>query len=449
MKSDPSIRPSEGLKHESAPSIRPSEGLKHVRYEIRGRLARRAHELERQGYEIVSLNIGNPRAFGLRTPETMRLAMIENLADAEGYCHQKGIFPAREAVVMQQQERGVTGVTAEEVFIGNGVSELIDLSLRALLNEDDEVLVPSPDYPLWTAAVTLNRGRAVHYPCRPENGFVPDPEELAAMVTPRTRAIVIINPNNPTGAVYPRPVLEAIARLAEQRRLVVFADEIYDQMTYGDAQFVPMATLVHDTVCATLSGLSKVYRACGYRVGWAVFSGRTHAAAQYLQALELLASLRLCSNVTAQWAVQTALGGHQSVRELVSPGGRLYESRAAIVAAVQRSRFLTLAPPRGSMYAFVGVNPLVLPDFDDEQFALDLLEQKHVLIAPGVSFNVPYSNHFRITNLPDAATLGEVFARIEELLTTYAALARQLLARQLSARGTATRNVLRPVSRFK
>ena len=424
--------------------IRPSEGLKHVRYEIRGRLARRAHELERQGYEILSLNIGNPRAFGLRTPETMRLAMIENLPDAEGYCHQKGIFPAREAVVMQQQERGITGITAEEVFIGNGVSELIDLTLRALLNEDDEVLVPSPDYPLWTAAVTLNRGRAVHYPCRPENGFVPDPEELASLVTPQTRAIVIINPNNPTGAVYTRTVLEAIARLAEERRLVVFADEIYDQMTYDGAQFVPMATLVHDTLCATLSGLSKVYRACGYRVGWAAFSGRTQMAADYLHALELLASLRLCSNVTAQWAVQTALGGHQSVRELVGAGGRLYESRATILAAVQRSRFLTLAPPQGSMYAFVGVNPMVLPDFDDQQFALDLLEQKHVLVAPGVSFNVPYRNHFRITNLPDAATLREVFTRIEELLAAYAELVRRPGALESLAR-----NVLRPASRVK
>ena len=424
--------------------IGPSEGLKNVRYEIRGRLARRAHELERQGYEIVSLNIGNPRAFGLRTPETMRLAMIENLAEAEGYCHQKGIFPAREAVAMQQQERGISGVTAEEVFIGNGVSELIDLTLRALLNEDDEVLVPSPDYPLWTAAVTLNRGRAVHYACRPENGFVPDPAELAALVTSRTRAIVIINPNNPTGAVYPRAVLEAIARLAEERRLVVFADEIYDQMTYDAAQFVPMATLVHDTLCATLSGLSKVYRACGYRVGWAVFSGRTQLAADYLQALELLASLRLCSNVTAQWAVQTALGGHQSVRELVSPGGRLYESRAAILTAVQRSRFLTLTPPQGSMYAFVGVNPMVLPEFDDQQFALDLLEQKHVLVAPGVSFNVPYRNHFRITNLPDAATLREVFGRIEELLAGYAAR-----VHELSARERVVRNLTGAISRIK
>ncbi len=408
----------------SEPTIRPSEGLKHVRYEIRGRLARRAHELERQGYEIISLNIGNPRAFGLRTPETMRLAMIENLPEAEGYCHQKGIFPAREAVVMQQQGRGVSGVTAEEVFIGNGVSELIDLTLRALLNDGDEVLVPSPDYPLWTAAVTLNRGRAVHYPCRPEHGFVPDPEELAQLISPRTRAIVIINPNNPTGAVYPRRVLEALARLAERHGLVVFSDEIYDQMTYDGAEFVPLATLVHDTLCATLSGLSKVYRACGYRVGWAVFSGRTHAAAEYLHALELLSSLRLCSNVMAQWAVQTALGGYQSIRELIAPGGRLHESRATILAATGASGYLRLAPPGGAMYAFVGVDPQVLPQFDDQQFALDLLEQKHVLVAPGVSFNVPYRNHFRITNLPDAATLKEVFARIEELLASYASAAR-------------------------
>jgi alanine-synthesizing transaminase len=284
----------------------------------------------------------------------------------------------------------------------------------------------------------------VHYPCRPENGFVPDPQELASLVTPQTRAIVIINPNNPTGAVYPRNVLEAIARLAEEHRLVVFADEIYDQMTYDGAQFVPMATLVHDTLCATLSGLSKVYRACGYRVGWAAFSGRTQMAADYLHALELLASLRLCSNVTAQWAVQTALGGHQSVRELVGAGGRLHESRAAILAAVQRSRFLTLAPPQGSMYAFVGVNPMVLPDFDDQQFALDLLEQKHVLVAPGVSFNVPYRNHFRITNLPDAATLREVFTRIEELLAAYAQL-----VRRPGVLGSLAGAVLRPAARVK
>ncbi|MGA3158375.1 MAG: aminotransferase class I/II-fold pyridoxal phosphate-dependent enzyme [Steroidobacteraceae bacterium] len=402
-------------------TVRPSDSLKGVRYEIRGRLARRAHELERQGYEIISLNIGNPRLFGFRTPETMRLAMIENMPESEGYCHQKGIFPAREAVVMQQQARGIQGVSAEEVFIGNGVSELIDLTLRALLNDGDEVLIPSPDYPLWTATVNLNRGRAVHYPCRAENGFLPDPAEVAALITPRTRALVVINPNNPTGAVWPRAVLESLARLAEKHQLVVFSDEIYDQMLYDGAEFVPMASLVHDTLCATLSGLSKVYRACGYRVGWVSFAGRKEGAADYFQGLELLSSLRLCSNVPAQWAVQTALGGYQSIRELVTPGGRLYESRRAIVDAVARSRFLKLAPPSGAMYAFIGVDRGDLPEFDDQQFALDLLEQKHVLVAPGVSFNTPYRTHFRVTTLPDAAQLKVVFARIEELLSSYAA----------------------------
>ena len=401
-------------------TIRPSPGLANVRYEIRGRLARRAHEMERLGHDIVSLNIGNPGNFGFRTPETMRLAMIENLRVAEGYCHQKGIFPAREAVVMQQQERGVRGVTADEVFIGNGVSELIDLTLRALLAADEEVLVPSPDYPLWTAAVNLNRGRAVHYPCRPERGFVPDPDEIESLVTKRTRAIVVINPNNPTGAVYPRAVLEGIARIAEKHHLVVLADEIYDQVLYDGAEFVPMATLVQGTLCGTLSGLSKVYRACGYRVGWAVFSGDLEHSREYLSALELLSSLRLCSNVPGQWAVQTALGGYQSIRELVGPGGRLYESRRAIVEAVGRSRYLTLTPPMGAMYAFVGVDTDTLPEFDDQQFALDLLEHKHVLVAPGTSFNVPYRNHFRVTNLPEPQVLTEVFGRMEELLANYA-----------------------------
>jgi len=404
----------------STRTIRPSPSLANVRYEIRGRLARRANEMERLGYDIVSLNIGNPGAFGFRTPETMRLAMIENLRSAEGYCHQKGIFPAREAVVMQQQERGVRGVTADDVFIGNGVSELIDLTLRALLAADEEVLVPSPDYPLWTAAVNLNRGRAVHYPCPPERGFIPNPEEIESLITKRTRAIVVINPNNPTGAVYPRHVLEAIARIAEKYHLVVLADEIYDQMTYDGAEFVPMATLVQHTLCGTLSGLSKVYRACGYRVGWAVFSGDVEHSREYLSALELLSSLRLCSNVAGQWAVQTALGGYQSIRELVTPGGRLYESRKAIVDAVGRSRFLYLTPPTGAMYAFVGVQSESLPDFDDQQFALDLLEHKHVLVAPGTSFNVPYRNHFRITNLPDPQMIAEVFGRMEELLHNYA-----------------------------
>jgi len=423
----------------SRSNIHPSAGLANVRYEIRGRLARRAYELERLGYEIISLNIGNPGAYGFRTPETMRLAMIENMRASEGYCHQKGIFPAREAVVMQQQDRGVMGVSAEEVFIGNGVSELIDLVLRALLSTDDEVLVPSPDYPLWTAAVTLNRGRAIHYPCRPERRFEPDPEEIESLITSRTRAIIVINPNNPTGAVYSRQTLEAIARLAERHRLVVLADEIYDRMTYDDAAFVPMATLVHDTLCGTLSGLSKVYRACGYRVGWAVFSGDLDHARDYLEGLELLSSLRLCSNVPGQWAVQTALGGYQSIRELTAPAGRLYESRKTIIEAIRRSEFFELQAPRGAMYAFVGVRHDHLPGFDDQQFALDLLEHKHVLVAPGVSFNVPYRTHFRITNLPMPEVLAEAFRRMEEVLVDYATNAGTVAALKLV--DTATRNL--------
>jgi alanine-synthesizing transaminase len=396
--------------------IQTSSQLKHVRYEIRGKLARRALELERQGYEIISLNIGNPGIFGFRAPETMRLAMIENLNASEAYCNQKGIFPAREAVVMQQQERGVLNVSAEHVFMGNGVSELIDLTLRALLNPGDEVLIPAPDYPLWTAATVLNGGRAVHYPCPEADAFNPDVDAIAALITPRTRALVVINPNNPTGAVYSREVLTALARLAEKYNLVMMADEIYDQILYDAAEFVPMATLCRETLCATFSGLSKVYRACGYRVGWVSFSGTVDRSERYITALDLLAALRLCSNVPGQWAVQTALGGYQSIRKLCAPGGRLYESRKAVIDGVASSRFLHAVPPRGSMYAFIGVDTQQLPGFDDEAFAMELLEQRHVLVAPGSSFNTPYRDHFRITTLPDEEQLAEVFARMDHVL---------------------------------
>jgi alanine-synthesizing transaminase len=397
-------------------SIQTNSILEGVRYEIRGELAHRAMELERKGYEIISLNIGNPGLFGYRTPETMRLAMIENLGQSEAYCHQKGIFPAREAVVMQHQDRGVMEITADDVFMGNGVSECIDFALRALLNSGDEVLLPSPDYPLWSASVALNHGTPVYYNCRPENAFQPDPDEIRSLVTARTRAVVLINPNNPTGAVYGREVLEAIARIADEHQLIVFADEIYDQMLYDGAEHVPMATLVHDTLCATFGGLSKIYRACGYRVGWVAFSGDREHAAEYLHAVELLASLRLCANVPGQWAVQTALGGHQSIRELTAPGGRLFQSRQAIIEGVARSSYLELQPPQGAMYAFPGISPDTLPRFHDQRFALELLEKKHVLIAPGSSFNVPYRNHFRITTLPDERQIEIVFQRIEEVL---------------------------------
>jgi alanine-synthesizing transaminase len=396
--------------------VQSSETLRHVKYEIRGQLAHRAYELEKRGYEIISLNIGNPGLFGFRTPETMRLAMIENLSHAEAYCHQKGIFPAREAIVMQQQERGIHGISVEEVFIGNGVSELIDLSLRALLNQGDEVLVPSPDYPLWSAAVALNGGVVRYYNCHAAQGFQPSPAEIEALIGPRTKAIVIINPNNPSGAVYARDTLRQIVQIAEQRGVVLLADEIYDQMVYDDAEFVPLATLAENTVCLTFSGLSKIYRACGYRVGWCVFSGQLERAAGFMHGMELLASLRLCSNVPGQWAVQTALGGFQSIRPLVEPGGRLYQSRQAVIERVAQSPYLAMQAPMGAMYAFIKIDERFSKRMDDRTFALQLLEEKHVLVAPGSSFNTPYTDHFRITTLPDTATMHVVFDRIDAML---------------------------------
>ena len=397
-------------------SIKSSEVLRDVRYEIRGQLANHALELEKRGYEIISLNIGNPGLFGFRTPETMRLAMIENLALAEPYCHQKGIFPAREAVVMQQQNRGITGVSVEEVFVGNGVSELIDLSLRALLNPGDEVLVPSPDYPLWSAAVALNGGKAVHYRCAEDNGFRPDLGQLEALIGPKSRAIVIINPNNPSGAVYDRATLESIVEIAQRHGLVLMSDEIYDQMVYDEAEFIPLATLVTDTVCLTYSGLSKTYRACGYRVGWCVFSGDLDRAREYIHGMELLSALRLCSNVPGQWAVQTALGGFQSIEQLVLPGGRLYQSREAVIERVGASEFLHLERPMGAMYAFIRLDERFGGKLDDQAFAYELLEKHHILVAPGSSFNTPYTDHFRITTLPDTDTINIVFDRIDSFL---------------------------------
>lgn len=371
--------------------------------------------MEKRGYEIISLNIGNPGLFGYRTPETMRLAMIENLGHAEPYCHQKGIFPAREAIVLQQQDRGIRDISVEEVFIGNGVSELIDLSLRALLNRGDEVLVPSPDYPLWSAAVALNGGIVRYYNCAIERGFQPSATEIEARIGPKTKAIVLINPNNPSGAVYDEATLREIVHLAEKHGIVVLADEIYDQMVYDDAKFVPLATLVENTVCLTYSGLSKIYRACGYRVGWCVFSGQLDRAADFMHGMELLASLRLCSNVPGQWAVQTALGGYQSIQALVQPGGRLYQSRQAIIDRVADSPYLDLQAPMGAMYAFIRIDERCASLLDDRAFALRLLEEQHVLVAPGSSFNTPYTDHFRITTLPDPETLHVVFDRMHQV----------------------------------
>ena len=405
---------------DAPPPLRRASHLDGVRYEIRGPLARRALELERQGCEVIKLNIGNPAQFGFRMPETMRKAVVENLANAEGYSHQKGIFPAREAVVMETQSRGIRGVTAEDVFMGNGVSELILMTLEALCQPGDEVLVPAPDYPLWTAAVALTGARAVHYPCRPENDFVPDPAEVERLVGPRTRALVLINPNNPTGAVYPREVVEALVRVAERHHLVLLSDEIYDRILYDDAEHVPAATLCEGTLCATFGGLSKVYRACGLRVGWVFFSGAKAHARDYLEGIELLASLRLCANVPGQWAVQTALGGAQSIYDLTARTGRLGRQRQAVLRGVARSEFLRLVAPRGALYAFPSVDTARVPSFDDAGFAMDLLEVEHVLVVPGSSFHIDDTSHLRLTLLPDEETMDEVFVRLERALGRWA-----------------------------
>ncbi len=398
------------------PHLQPARHLAHVRYEIRGAIARHAQELERKGYEIIKLNIGNPAAFGFRPPETLRLALLENLGQAEGYCHQKGIFPAREAVVMDTQTRGIAGVTADDVFMGNGVSELILMTMEALLEPGDEVLLPAPDYPLWTAAVVIAGGKPVYYPCRPAANFIPDPDEVASLVGPRCKALVLVNPNNPTGAVYPPEVVAALVRLAEEQKIAIFSDEIYDRVLYDGAKHTPAATLCEHTLCATFGGLSKVYRACGFRTGWVFFSGRRDHAAEYLSCLEMLASLRLCSSVPGQWAVQTALGGVQSICDLTAPSGRLGRQRQAVIDGVARSRYLSLTPPRGALYAFVRVKRDELPEFEDNAFAMRLLDEKHILVVPGSSFNVDYTDHFRMTLLPDEETLQTVFQRVESLL---------------------------------
>ena len=400
-------------------TIETSSSLRDVRYEIRGQLAQRAHEMERQGYEIISMNIGNPGLFGFRTPETMRMAMIENLPSSEAYCHQKGIFPAREAVVMQQQERGVMNVTVEHVFMGNGVSELIDLTLRALLNPGDEVLIPSPDYPLWTAAVTLNGGKAVHYTCPPETGFQPDLDALENLITARTRALVIINPNNPTGAVYPRAVLEEMLEIARENDLVVFADEIYDKILYENAEHLPLGSLADDLLILSLNGLSKTYRVAGFRTGWMVVSGAKHRAGDFIEGLDILASMRLCPNVPTQHAIQTALGGYQSIVEYLQPGGRLREQRDYAWQRLNAMEGVSCVKPDGALYLFPKLDVEHFNIRNDEQFALDLLRQEKVLVVQGTGFNWPEPDHFRVVFLPRIEDLEEALDRIEHFLGSY------------------------------
>ncbi len=398
-----------------------AQRMESVRYDIRGPLNAKAVEMEALGQPIVKLNIGNPALFGFQTPGHLREALAQNLSNSEAYVHQQGINEARSAIVGHFAARGVV-VPAHQVYIGNGVSELIDLCLRALLNPGDEVLLPAPDYPLWTAAVHLNQGVPRYYDCLPANAGVPDVEQIEKLITKRTRALVIINPNNPTGAVYPKSVVAALAQLAERHGLIVLSDEIYDEIVYQDAEFHPVAPLVHDTLAISFGGLSKVHRACGYRVGWFVLSGAVKPARDFVKALDVLAALRLCSNVAGQFAVKPALTGPNTIHALCQPGGRLYEARQAILEGCKQSEFLELAAPMGAMYAFPGVDTTLIPDFDDQQFAMQLLEQERVLIVPGSSFNVPYRNHFRMTLLPEPQIIRQVFAAFERVLRSYSAL---------------------------
>jgi len=401
----------------SPSSLKTRERLSEVRYEIRGELARRARELEARGRTLIKLNIGNPGAFGFRAPAHLQRAIADGIADTDPYTHQQGLPVARDAIAAFHKDRGTPNASPERVFVGNGVSELIDLSLRALLNPGDEVLLPSPDYPLWSASTILNDGRPVYYRCRVGNGFLPDPEEIEALVSPRTRAIVLINPNNPTGASYPRELLERIVAIAARHGLLLMCDEIYDGILYDDAKFVPAAPIAGDVPCLSFGGLSKVHRACGWRVGWAVLSGDPMRSGEFHHAMDLLGALRLCANVPGQFAIEAALHGADTITPLCSPGGRLHEARRAVVESCAASEHLELLAPAGALYAFPGITGAAAEGFDDHAFALELLETEDVLVVPGSSFNVPYRNHFRVTLLPEPDALREVFTRIDRVLS--------------------------------
>lgn len=413
------------------------ERLSEVRYEIRGELARRARELEAQGRKLIKLNIGNPGAFGFRAPDHLQHAIADDMDRTDPYTHQQGLPAAREAVAAYYARRNMPHAHPDRVFIGNGVSELIDLSLRALLNPGDEVLVPSPDYPLWSAATILNDGRPVYYQCDASNGFQPDPSEIETLVSSRTRAIVLINPNNPTGATYSRELLQRIVAIAAKHRLLLLVDEIYDQILYDGARFEPLAPLAGDVPCITFSGLSKVHRACGWRVGWALLSGATELITPLHQAMDLLGALRLCANVPGQYAVDAALNGPDTITALCTPGGRLYETRRAVIEACQASEHLQLVAPAGALYAFPAIVGDAARQFDDYSFALDLMETEGVLVVPGSSFNVPYRHHFRVTLMPEAASMREVFSRIDRALSRHAEAVTKVVPIKPAARNAA------------
>ncbi len=396
-----------------------SSKLANVCYDIRGPVLDKARQMEDEGHKIIKLNIGNLAVFGLEPPDEIVQDMIRNLPHSAGYTDSKGLFAPRKAVVHYTQEKHVQGVTVNDVYLGNGASELITMSMNGLLNDGDEVLVPAPDYPLWTASVALSGGTPVHYLCDEQAEWFPDMADIRRKITPRTRAIVVINPNNPTGALYPPAVLQELVEIARQHQLIVFADEIYDKTLFDGETHTSIASLADDVFFVTFNGLSKNYRACGYRAGWMVVSGNKAGARDYIEGLDMLASMRLCSNTPGQLAIQTALGGYQSIKDLVAPGGRLCRQRDLAYELLRQIPGVSVVKPKAALYMFPKLDPRLYPITDDQQFAFDLLAQEKVLIVQGTGFNWVAADHFRLVFLPSTDDLADAIGRIAHFLDQY------------------------------
>ena len=393
--------------------------LENVLYDVRGPVVDEAARMEELGMKILKLNIGNPAPFGFTAPEEVIQDMRDNIANSQGYSDSRGIFAARKAVMQYAQIKKIPNVTMKDVYTGNGASELIQLSLNALLNTGDEVLIPSPDYPLWTACTNLSGGKAVHYICDEESDWYPDLADIESKITPKTKAIVIINPNNPTGALYPRELLERIVDIARRHELIIFSDEIYDRLVMDGEEHISIASLAPDLFCVTFSGLSKSHMACGFRVGWMILSGNKDVARDYMAGINMLSNMRLCSNVPGQSIIQTALGGYQSVNEYIVPGGRVYEQREFICKAINDIPGLSVVKPKAAFYIFPKIDTKKFNILDDQQFALDFLREKRVLIVPGSGFNWHQPDHFRVVYLPRIEELGEATNKLAEFLRDY------------------------------
>lgn len=399
--------------------VNKSSKLNAVAYDIRGPVLDRARQMEEDGQQIIKLNIGNVAAFGLMPPEEIVQDIIRNISSAAGYTDSKGLFAPRKAVVHYMQKKGVKEVDVDDVYLGNGASELIAMSINALLNDGDELLIPAPDFPLYTAVTGLSGGQPVHYLCDEGSGWMPDVEDMRKKITPRTRGIVVINPNNPTGAIYSKEILEKIIQLAREHDLVLFADEIYDKVLYDDCEHISMASLADDVLMLTFNGLSKSYRSCGYRAGWMVVTGEKRYAQGYIEGLNMLASLRLCANTPGQLAIQTALGGYQSIQDLVAPSGRLCRQRDLAYEMLSQIPGLTVVKPQAALYMFPKLDPEIYPVRDDQQFAYDLLDQQKVLVVQGSGFNWHKPDHFRMVFLPNVDDLAESITRIDRFLFDY------------------------------